>query len=246
MVSDSGLVLLPGVLQVVLNDIKKVQKLIASEKTKAAPAQAKPPGKKDTSASVPQHPIFEEAGNMSEKFEPVAESDWKGLQLDMPAIIDIEQDTLGKLFGLEAKLALGQLKKMFKAGIAPRAEVALDLVIVRNIASTLEPKIPQDMMFYNGKADAVATASKELSEQLHKAMLTTGYAISPGHTTFAMEKMFLPCLRFASEGIRQIVLLPYEKLVNHLSPEAKDIFDGQVKQSATQFLKFCSRDKLKA
>eukprot|EP00439_Symbiodinium_sp_Y106_P018773 s11069_g2.t1 len=133
---------------VVLNDIKKVQKLIASEKTKAATAQAKPPGKKDTSASVPQHPIFEEAGNMSEKFEPVAESDWQGLQLDMPAIIDIEQDTLGKLFGLEAKLALGQLKKMFKAGIAPRAEVALDLVIVLNIASTLEPKIPQGMMFY--------------------------------------------------------------------------------------------------
>ena len=226
-------------------------KVNAAEKAKCAAAKTKP-GKKDPSVNVPQHTIFAEAANFGEKIPVIAESDLKKMDLNNPAIIDLSSDTAGKVFSTEAKLSLGQLKKMFKQASQGRAEVALDLVVIQHIANELEAKMPDGMSFHKGKVDSVHTESKEMSELLHRAMLTTSFAINQNQSTFAMEKLFLPCLRFSSEGVRQVVMFPYAQLAKHVAPEKKLIdtsampsFDS-AKLPVTQFLKFCSAEKLKA
>ena len=165
---------------------------MTAEKTKAANAGFKgKPGKRDASlAAAPQHAIFEDSANLCDKLATVSEAaNLKDLDLNRPAVINLEPDTLGRVFSTEAKFALGQLKKLFRGGASgqARAEVALDLVVVRQISAVLDGKIPTGMKFYKGNADAIVTENEDLSKSVHRAMLTTGYAIAPNQSTFATE-----------------------------------------------------------
>ena len=235
-----------------LNDIKKVGNLLTKEKSKAAATKAKP-GKKDVSKNVGlQHVIFEQVGDLCSKIAHVEEDKIKDMALDAPCVVRFDNEKLPTLWPPEAKLAVGQLKKLFKQqGSTSRAEVGLDLSIIQAIGKDLQGMLPESAKLYMGFVAAVATDSKALSLLLHKNLVTTAFVVAPNYATFAVEKNFLPCLRMASEGVRMVVLLPYEKVAAFLGgiggaqQATSDFVDAKTKQSVTQFLKFCSAEKLK-
>ena len=239
--------------EAVLNDIKKVSKLRTAEKSKAASAKTRPKKDATLANAAPQHPVFEHAGKLATKLPSFPETDLTEFCLDEPALLNFENETLTKLYGPDVKLCLGQIKKVFKqnSGAQTRAEVALDLSVIQQMAKELTGKFHPCALFYLGKADSIPTDTKELTMLLHKNLLATGFAIAANQATFASEKLFLPCVRFASERVRTVVLFPYEKLVDYLNaikgtdqPDHK-LMDPQTKQAVTQFLKFCNGDKLK-
>ena len=235
-----------------LNDIKKVGNLLTKEKSKAAATKAKP-GKKDVSKNVgPQHVIFEQVGDLCSKLACVEEDKIKDMALDAPCVVRFDNEKLPTLWPPEAKLAVGQLKKLFKQqGSTSRAEVGLDLSIIQAIGKDLQGMLPESAKLYMGFVAAVATDSKALSLLLRKNLVTTAFVVAPNYATFAVEKNFLPCLRMASEGVRMVVLLPYEKVaafvggIGGAQQATSDFVDAKTKQSVTQFLKFCSAEKLK-
>ena len=219
------------------------------EKTKAAAAKSKP-GAKPTQA--PAHAIFEAGSELVDALPSVAESALKSMCLEKPAIISFESETLGKLFGSDVKVAMGQLKKLFTQPGAThsRAEVGLDLSVVKHVAKLLDGMLPDGMSFYTGMADSLPQDVESLAIQtLRKNMLSTSYAILANNATFATEKFFLPCLLFASERLRHVVLAPCDNVLDFISspgaPQSK-LADPQAKQGVNQFLKFCNADKLKA
>ncbi|CAE7040338.1 unnamed protein product [Symbiodinium sp. CCMP2592] len=231
--------------QAVLNDIKKVHKLLKTEKAKAGPATSKPT-KQD--AAAPKFAIFEDGFKLGSPANAVTEETFKDMSWDEPAIITLANGTIANIFSAQVKLALGQLKKLFKTASQARAEVAMDMSVVQAISKELQSKLDGKGRFYVGNADAIQTSSKDLTTLLHRNLLTTSYAIAASNTTFATEKMCLPSFRFAAEGVRQVVLLPYSKVLEYLASQPDNtslkFIDAPSKHAVTQWLRFCSVEKL--
>ncbi|OLQ13846.1 hypothetical protein AK812_SmicGene2046 [Symbiodinium microadriaticum] len=240
--------------QAVLNDIRKVHKLLKAEKAKGAPAAAATsnPAKQDANTAGPKFSIFEDGMKLGSPAHAVTEDTWKDMSWDEPAIITLASGTMANIYSAQVKLAIGQLKKLFKTANQARAEaaeVAMDMSVIQAISKELQSKFDGKARFYVGNADAIKTSSKDLTNMLHRNLLTTSYAIAANHATFATEKMCLPSLRFAAEGVRRVVLLPYVQVLEYLAsqPDSASLkfIDTPSKHSVTQFLRFCNEEKLR-
>ncbi|CAE7445809.1 CCB1, partial [Symbiodinium necroappetens] len=237
--------------QAVLNDIRKVHKLLKADMAKGAPAAAatSKPAKQDANTAGPKFSIFEDGLKLGSPAHAVTEDTWKDMSWDEPAIITLASGTMANIYSAQVKLAIGQLKKLFKTANQARAEVAMDMSVFQAISKELQSKFDGKARFYVGNADAIKTSSKDLTNMLHRNLLTTSYAIAANHATFATEKMCLPSLRFAAEGVRRVVLLPYVQVLEYLAsqPDSASLkfIDTPSKHSVTQFLRFCNEEKLR-
>ncbi|CAE7037690.1 unnamed protein product [Symbiodinium sp. CCMP2456] len=243
--------------QAVINDMKKVKKMLDTQAQKIAAAKAKPAAK----GTAPVYSIFQ----LSELCEalPPKGGDGDGaskFQANEPGIMNVGEGAAGTLFGVEVKLALSQLSKLMKeasaakAGSHTRAEVNLDEAAMKAIADPLKKLLPDNMRVHTGGTDGIQTGSDELTQLLHKHMLCTGFGIVKMHATFGHERSFFPCVRVSFSGTREIVLMPYLPLAKHVqnnsaagdSSAVNDLFDPKVKTACIQFLKFCNKEKFQS
>ncbi|CAE7948456.1 unnamed protein product [Symbiodinium sp. KB8] len=218
----------------VINDMKKVKKMLETQAQKIAAAKAKPASK----GTAPVYSIFQLAELCQALPSKGGGTDGASkFQANEPGIMNIGESGVDTLFVAEVKVALSQLSKLMKEAIAgkagsqTRAEVTLDEAAIKAMADPLKKLLPDNMRVHTGGTDGIQTDSGELTQS------------------------FYPCLRFSWSGTREIILTPYLPLAKHVQDSSAahdgttvtgDLFDPKVKTACIQFLKFCSKEKFQS